>query len=515
MADPNFKGLNGAFDRNRFDVLLRNAGYTEARYTAEQRRQTLRREIAETVSGEITPPKAIADAYNRYENEQRAIDYVVLDKSKAGEIGAPTPEQISAYYEANKAQFRAPEFRSIVLLAVTPTELARAADISDDDARKFYEANKSRFGTPERRQVQQIVFPNEAEAAAAAEKLQKNELTFAALATERGLTDKDIDLGLVSKTQLVDRAVADAAFALQEGAISAPVKGTFGTALVHVTKIEAEQMKPFETVAAEIKQTIAVERARNEIASRHDKIEDERAGGMRLTEIAQKLGLTARVIEAIDRQGRDPAGQPVTGFPESTSVLNSAFTTDVGVENEPLQVPGGGYIWVEVAGIKPARERPLDEVRAEVVQRWQDEQVTAKLKATATALLDKLKGGTPLADAAQAEGVQVRTTFGLKRAGSAGGLAAPVIDAVFRTQKGEFGLAQATPTEWVVFHLTDIAAPAFNAASPEAKRLEDTTRRSLSEDLIGQYVLRLQTDYGASINQDALRRVASGSDQQQ
>ena len=35
-------------------------------------------------------------------------------------------------------------------------------------------------------------------------------------------------------------------------------------------------------------------------------------------------------------------------------------------------------------------------------------------------------------------------------------------------------------------------------------------RRQLSEDLIAQYVQRLQTDLGATINQDALRRVAGG-----
>ena len=67
---------------------------------------------------------------------------------------------------------------------------------------------------------------------------------------------------------MIDSAVADAAFALKEGETSAPIKGMFGTMLVHVVKIEPENVKPFEEVAAEIKQTIATDRARSEIAAR-------------------------------------------------------------------------------------------------------------------------------------------------------------------------------------------------------------------------------------------------------
>jgi len=49
--------------------------------------------------------------------------------------------------------------------------------------------------------------------------------------------------------------------------------------LIKTVKIEPAQVKTFEEVAPEIKQTMAVDRARNELAARHDKIEDERGGG--------------------------------------------------------------------------------------------------------------------------------------------------------------------------------------------------------------------------------------------
>jgi peptidyl-prolyl cis-trans isomerase D len=516
MADPSFRNLSGQFDPNRFQQILRAAGYTEARFVAEQRRLTLRREVAQSVSTDLNPPKVIADAFNRYDNEQRAIDYVMIDRDKAGDIPAPTPEQLATYFDAHKAQFRAPEYRSIVVLALTTADVAKTIEISDADARRYYDSNKERYGTPERRQVQQIVFPNADEAASAAGRITRQEITFEALAKERGLTDKDIDLGIIAKSAIVDPAIADAAFSLKEGAVSAPVQGRFGPVLVHITKIEPEQVKPFDAMAPEIKQQIANDRAKAELSARYDKIEDERAGGARLSEIAQKLGLTAVTIAAVDRNGHDPAGQPVSGLPSGVNLVANAFSSDVGVENEAVQIPGGGYAWFDVTGVKKERERTLDEVRGEVEQRWRDDQVAERLKAKAMALLDKVKAGTPLNDAATADGLTMKTTFGIKRAGSPGGMAPKVVEAVFRAKKDETASSEgASPTEWVVFRLTDIVVPAYDATTPEAKRIDDAMRRAFTEDLLAQYVARLRTDIGTSINMDALRRVNSpGGDQQ-
>jgi peptidyl-prolyl cis-trans isomerase D len=383
--------------------------------------------------------------------------------------------------------------------------------VSDADAKRYYEANATRFGTPERRALQQIVFPTEEEAQAAAARLN-NEFSFEALAKERGMSEKDLDLGVYTKAAMIDRAVAEAAFSVKEGEISAPIKGTFGTSLIKVVKIEPEQIRKFEDVVGEIKQTMAVDRARGELANRHDKIEDERGGGARLTEIAQKLNLTARTIEAVDRSGLDPDGKPVGGWPAGVSPIANAFGSDVGVDNEPLQVQGGGYLWYEVLNITKSRERTLDEVRAQVEERWRNEEISKLLKAKATAVLDKVKGGASLNDVATADGLNVQTTFGVKRTGAPGNvLTSRAVDAVFETAKDAAGMAEGSnPGEWVVFRVTDSTVPDLVPTSGEAKRITDAMRRQISEDLIAQYITRLQVDIGATINQAALRQAVAG-----
>ena len=57
---------------------------------------------------------------------------------------------------------------------------------------------------------------------------------FDAVAAERNVGASDLELGTFAKIEMLDPAVADAAFALQEGAVSGPVEGRFGTVLVRV-----------------------------------------------------------------------------------------------------------------------------------------------------------------------------------------------------------------------------------------------------------------------------------------
>ena len=509
--DPTFRGFTGQFDRSRFDQLIRSAGYTEARYAAEQRRVSLRRQLADTVTGDVVAPKSLADLVNRYEGEERSIEYVVLDRAKAGEIPAPTPEELASYFEARKILFRAPEYRKVVFIVLSVADALPWVTVSDADARARYDQQRARYVTPERRQVQQIVFPTMDEARAASERLAAG-TTFAALAAERGMKDADVDLGLVTKAEMVDRAVADAAFALKEGEPSQPVQGRFGVAIVQVTKIQSEQVRSFEAVAPEIKRDIATDRAKEEIQARYNKVEDERAGGAQLSELAQKIGLAAHTIEAVDRSGRDPEGKAVS-LPPGVDLLPNIFASNIGVENDPIQLSGGGYVWYDVVGVTPSRERTLDEVKDRVEARWRDDQIVDRLKKKAQELVDQLKAGKSMAEVAAANDLKVDTATGLKRNKPSEGISTNLLEEVFRTNKDAVGVAEGqNPTERVVFRVTDITVPSLDAGSAEAKRISDDIKRSIADDLMGQYVVRVQNDVGVNINQAAVRQVTGGGE---
>jgi peptidyl-prolyl cis-trans isomerase D len=507
-TNPDLLGPTGQFDQQRFEMMLRNMQLTERRFVDEQRRLALRRQLAGTVLTGTQLPKAALEAAERFQHEQRNIEYVLLERALAGEIPEPTPEQLAKFYEERKALFRAPEYRKIVVLPLIPGEQAMWTAISDEDVKKAYEERRTRYLTPERRTLQQIVFDNPQDAQAAADRIAKGE-SFLDIAKERKLTEKDIDLGTLAQAAMIDKAVATAAFALKDNEVSAPVKGRFGTVLVRVLKIEPEQVRPFDEVRDELRRDLANERARTEILPLYDKIEDERSLGRPLAEAAANLKLAVRTIE-VSREGVSLTGEPVTNLPDQQRLLNSAFNTEVGVENDPLQV-AGGYVWYEVTGITPERQRSLEEVKADVETRWRNDQVGNVLRTKAAEMLDKLKTGTPLAELAKAAGLQVQTRNDIKRGNAQPPLAPRTIDAIFRTAKDGYGAAEAAaPAEQVVFRVTEITMPPIDEKSEEVTRLRDSLNRSFTEDVFGAYLAYLQKQVGVSINENARKQVITG-----
>jgi peptidyl-prolyl cis-trans isomerase D len=507
-SDPSFQGNDGKFDHGRFLGLIRQAGYTEQRFILETRKEMLQRQLEGTIAGPTLVPKAMVEAADRFQNEQRSIEYALLDEEQAGEIPEPEADALAKFYEERKALFRAAEYRKVVVVSLIPADQAQWIEVSDADIRKAYEDRLSRYTTPERRHVQQMVFPNADDARAAADRIAKGE-TFDAIAKERGLSETDIDLGTLTKAAMIDKAIAEAAFALKQGEISAPVKGRFGTALVRVVAIEPEQVTPFESVSGQIKTDLATERAKADILNVYDKMEDERSIGTPLAEAAEKLKLAVRTIE-IDRGGRDPSNEPVTKIPDAQRVFTGAFSTEVGAENAPLQFEGG-YVWYEVTGITPARDRPLDEVKEDVVKRWHDDQVATRLRTKAGELLDQIKGGKSFADVMAGASLTVETKTGLKRGAAAAPLSARGIEAVFRTEKDAAGTAEAEqPSEQIVFRVTDIIVPTLDLAAAETKRIQETLDQSMNNDVLGQYITQIESEIGVKINEAALRQVVTG-----
>jgi len=339
--------------------------------------------------------------------------------------------------------------------------------------------------------------------------------TFDDVAKDRGMKPSDTELGTVTKADIIDPAVADAAFALKSGETSAPVKGRFGIALLQVGKIEPGEEKTYEQVAAQIKNEIAASRVRTEIGSLRDKIEDERAGGSTLAETAKKLGLKAITIEAVDRSGRGPDGKPVAGLPQTPNVVSAAFASDVGVDTEALQMPNGGYLYFDVTGVTPSRERSLDEVKDQVAERWRDDEIAKRLQAKADDLVGKLKAGTPFAQLASEAGLKLATAGDLQRGKSGGFLPAKVVDAVFRTPKGVPASAEGDKsTERFIFRVTEIIDPTLDASSPEGKSISDTLQNSYGEDVVTEYIGRLENDFGVTVNQPAFNQVIGGGGQQ-
>lgn len=241
-----------------------------------------------------------------------------------------------------------------------------------------------------------------------------------------------------------------------------------------------------------------------------DKIEDERTAGKSIGDAAQALKLKALTFEAVDANGRSRDGQQVADIPEREQVLRAVFASDVGMDNDVIAAKDGSYIWFEVKAIDQARERTLAEVRDQVTKNWRDDEVVRILQEKAGEIVKRLQGGVNFEDAAKELGEKTELANDVKRGGSEK-LSAAVVARVFSVPNGAIS-SVADGLDRVIFKVVDSVTPPLDADDDNLKAVEDRLKPALAEDILAQYVARLQSDLGVSINEAAVRMAVGGGD---
>ena len=510
LVDPAFAGPGGAFDRARFDGVLRENGFTEQGFIREQRGTYLRQELVEALVGGLAAPTAALDALHRYGDETRSLDALELPASAAGPVPAPDDATLKGYYDAHKGAFMAPQYRKLVVLAVTPAGVAKPGDVSDADAQALYAQQKDgKFATPERRHVTQALFPDEGAAAAFVARVRGGQGFAEALAAD-GLGDKAVDLGTVAKDAIFDRAVADAAFGLPGPGTTDPVKTAFGSVVLNVDAVAPATTTPFAEVEPALKGEIAAGRATAAVRSLHDRVEDARSSGKTLGEAATSVALSARTVDAVDARGDGPDGQPVEGLPDAADLLKAAFASDVGVDNDTISLPDGGFVWFEVAGVDPSRQLTPEQARPQVEAAWREEEAARRLDAKAAELVREIDAGTQTVEgAAAALGLAPVHVGDARRAGAAG-LAPGVVAKVFDVPVGAAGSAATGPTTRTLFKVLDSATPPLDSDSDATKQLAGRYGAALQGEVIDDYLGTLRAKLGATVNPAAVQ-AASGA----
>src|SRR5690606_25222997 len=134
------------------------------------------------------------------------------------------------------------------------------------------------------------------------------------------------------KDAIADPAIADAAFSLAANTTSGVIDGRFGPVILRVTSINPAVVTSFEAAKVEIKKELADRRAATEVVEMHDAIEDARAAGATLNEVAGKYELKLVNVAALDESGRTVDGAAIPDLPQGLAA--AAFQSEVGLEND-------------------------------------------------------------------------------------------------------------------------------------------------------------------------------------
>lgn len=502
MQDPTFFGATGSFDRMKFERLLYGSNYNEPMYVHERTQLAKRRMLALALTAGTELPPQYNEAIHRLKSEKRTADYIVLTAERFAKIAAPSEDELNKYYDIVKPAYNTIERRSLKLLTLRIDDFAKDIIVSDEEARAAYDADAAKYSKPEKRTIEQVIFPDDKTADIIG--MPPKAAVIDALVAENKITRNS--LGTLAKQQIIDPAVAEAAFSLPLNSYSNLVKGQFGPVVLRVTKIEPGETVPFEKVKADLKRGIALQRARDALFDMHDKVENERASGARLDEIAAKLKLLVTSTPVIDKGGATEAGKSSGVEP---ALLEDAFAAETGVDNEPIQLPSQSWIWFEVEKIDSERERPLAEVRAQVMQQWLANQQRMALSEKAHGILADIGKGKTLEAVARELQTSLKTTAPFARDGKEADFSPSAINTAFRIAVGqaETGLA-ANNKDRLVFAVkkSDIPQP----VQVDGK-LVKTITDGMRDELLYQFIAGVQQDAGLNVNNELAARQTAGT----
>ena len=434
------------------------------------------------------------------QNEKAAIEYVWFDYSNFKDEAEITDEELAAWYEEHQEDYREAEKREIRFLVVDARQVQDRVELTDEDIEYYYEDNRdAQFYSPDQVRASHILLKTnttmsdeekvklrvhadelQAEAAGGAD--------FAELATENSddsSASRGGDLGFFAEGAMV-KPFSDAAFAMAPGEISGVVESAFGYHIIKVTEKKSAGYQPLEEVRERIERTLKMDYARDDVPEVAAELMDRLDQGETLDDLAggKDSGYTIRDAsfgyeDNIPFIGRNPA------------FADAAFgLTEAGAVAGPVTVPQGSAIISLVSVIEP-RVPTLEEKRQEVESVYRIEQAKTLARTGAETLLQTAAGGT-LADAAVAEGVELKISEPIKRNGYIEGIGStrPLDTEVFNLEAGQLGQVTSLPNGELVYSLKERSSPDEDSFQQEKTntrtQLESSKRQLLLTSTISE-----------------------------
>ena len=508
LENPAFTGPTGSFDAQRFMMFLRQFNMSEQAYLAQLSEDTKRRQLVTAVVAGAEAPSSLVEQVLAYRDERRVGAYVEIPQASFEDLGEPDAAALQAAYDEAGSGFMTPQYKSVSLVHLDLAKAAEQVAVSDDRLRAEFEARKDDLFQPERRAVSQAVLPDQTAAETLAATLAEG-VDFAS-AVEAATGNPPLDLGTVTQSDLPP-ALAEAAFALEQGQTSAPVQSALGWHILRVAEVEPAQEADFEDYRETLRAEVAEGDAVNTIIDQANRFDEELSAGSTMDQAAGFMNLEVREIPAIDGQGLNPDGEAVADLPALQDFLAVLASLQTGETSTLRETRDGDFFMLRVDGITPAEKRPLDEVRDDVISLWRAQEQARLAEEKATAIAQRVKDGEDFAAVAEAEGLTLQETAPVTRFETdRQQVAHPLLaQQLFEVAEGEVSTA-ALPGSQVVVRLKEILPPDSEGRDARLTALQTQLTTSLQDEIFQQFLGALQQEYPVTINQRLVDELVQG-----
>ncbi|HPE74300.1 MAG TPA: SurA N-terminal domain-containing protein, partial [Candidatus Competibacter sp.] len=367
VALPVFE-QSGGFNKDLYERLLRNQGYTPAVFEEGLRQSLATAQLRDgIVASALVTPAELTQVIALLK-QQRDLQYTVLSLEKYLAGANVDDAAIQGYFEKNKDRFVNPEQVQLQFIELKLAQIAEGIEIGEKELRTSYQEQIAKYGRLEERAASYVLVklpPNASESAVEQARTKARRIADSihsgAKSFEQVLQDAQADqsgaleggnLGVITQGMFASPAFENALYAMKKpGEISDPVQMPSGFHIIRLDSITPAQVKPFEEVREDVAKELRHQQAENrfyEISQTLANLSYEHPDSLEPT--AKALGMPVQESDWFSRQGGK-------GIVANSKVIDSAFGEDVltrGLNSEPIELEPGHVVVVRVKEHKDA-----------------------------------------------------------------------------------------------------------------------------------------------------------------
>ncbi len=505
--------VNGAFDRMRYEEVLKNAGLTPSKFEKSMRTDILANKVAfhiQNFSG--LTPRELDDLLNFYLSE-RKIGYVAVQTNDYMDQVDISEAEIERYFEENQNRYKTRPEVKLHYLYFSGNSTAGSAEITEQMIADYYAKHQEDYSIPEKRRASHILIEAEPEAENIEEKRRKMEdilararegEDFAELARQYSEDQLSApqggDLGSFPRGQMV-KPFEEAVFNMTEGEISDIVRTRFGFHIIKLREVMPARTEPLAEVRDEIEEKLR----RNEA---------ERIAFARANEAYEQIIKAGSLSAYADASGVVPEKTDffsITAPPgliaDNQRVLNKVFQLNEG-ELSSIIEGEDGYFIIYVKERREPHIPDLARVKDEVKEDLRKNLASDLAEKEAREILEKARDGSGGLKAAieETEGVELSDSKFFSRNERNGNLPAPIISEAFSLteEKPYPEKAIRTGDSYYVIHLKEVRKPVPDQIKEEKEKYRNEMLRAKRDQIINSWLDYMMQKSEIRINQERL-----------
>jgi peptidyl-prolyl cis-trans isomerase D len=508
---------NGAFiGEQRYQQLLRSQRppLTPATFENAVREEIVVDKLRAVLTDWVSVADTDVEQEYRQRNNKVKLAVVTFMADSFRSAATASDDEVASYFSAHQADFRIPEKRKIRYLLIDIDAMRAKVVVPEANIERAYNDNAAQYSTPEQVRASHILLrtegKDEAMVKAKVDELLKqirSGADFAELAKKNsedpGSAVNGGDLDYFGRGRMVPE-FDQAAFAMEVGQISDPIKTQFGYHIIKVVDKKPATVRTLQEVRQQLQDQLAYETAQTQAADLADTIQAEVRQPADLDRAATAHGLTVQESAFFARD------EPIPGVGPSPEAAARAFEMNQGEVSGPLNA-ARGVVFETVTGIEPPAMPKLDDVKDRVREEVVKQKARDLSRQKAAEVAAKIKGAADFERAAKAAGVEPKTTDLITRDSPVPdlGIAPEVMDAAFTLPVGAVSNPIATEAGTALFKVVEKqeVSPTEWAANRDRFRgelLDDRRNRFFSA-----YMIKAKGRMQIEVFREALQRTLS------